>query len=188
MLPHLVQLLSPRNLFRANYSLNLLLCFPSGNTRQFALVFCSIAQLKWHNKLVFYFCLKHRGFLVPFVTSAALYFCFLLALPSVFNTAKAVISNFLLNKMPQVLIHASLVSSFSLSVLNMDHCLTLHSFSLDSLLFWCDLIHLIGLEIMTTVWFMSKPRLQGKLLELTHPNLDPRNITSASSGIAKLWT
>lgn len=115
-------------------------------------------------------------------------FLFSLAPPSVFNDTKILIFNFLLNEMPQVLIHASLVPSSSLSVLNMDHCLTLRPFSLDSLLFWHDLIHLIGLEIMTTVWFVSKPRLQGKLLKLMHPNLDSRNITLTLSSISKLWT
>lgn len=99
-----------------------------------------------------------------------------LALPSVFNNSKIIIFNFRRNKMPQVLIHASLVSSSALSVLSMDHCLTLHPFSLASLVFWHDLIHLIGLEIMATVWFLSKPRPQGELPELVHPNLDPRNI------------
>lgn len=88
--------------------------------------------------------------------------------------------------MPQVLIHASLVSSSSLSVLNIDHCLTLHPFSLNSLLFWHDLIHIIGVEIMATIWFMSKLGLQDTQRELRHPKLDPRNITLTMSNISKL--
>lgn len=90
--------------------------------------------------------------------------------------------------MPQVLIHASLVSSSSLSVLNIDHCLTLHPFSLNSLLFWHDLIHVIGVEIMATVWFMSKLGLQDTQRELRHPELDTRNITLTMSNISKLST
>lgn len=118
----------------------------------------------------------------------SLRFLFPLALPSVFNNSKIIIFNFRWNKMPQVLIHASLLSSSALSVLNMDHCLTLHPFSLGTLVFWHDLIHLIGLEIMATVWFLSKPTLQGKLPEFMHPNLDPGNIAMTTSSVSKLWT
>lgn len=155
--PHpLLRLLPPRNLFRANHS-------PRSEPAESALLFFS--PLGWSDTINQYFSsFKTQGLSCSFCRVFLFVFLFSLALPSAFINTRIIIFNFLLNKMPQVLIHASPVSPSRVSPLNMDHCLTLHPFSLDGLLFWHDLIHLIGLEIMTTVWFMSKPRLQGKLL------------------------